>query len=95
MAKNPHKALLETMVGIILKTPWELCKSPVDVGMGSHYTVCKFCGFSQLAQFYTKKTWGTNYYDLKPEHLIVQEELEDPSKHLEDCLWRLAKEYRK
>ena len=91
---DAYVALLNTMVDIILKTPWEMREAPMDVGMGGLYTECRFCGCHQRAKF-SASAWGVNHYDLTNEHLGVQEELENPDNHVPDCLWRLAKEYRR
>jgi hypothetical protein len=88
---DPHKALLERMVNIILKVQWEIREFS---DMGGWVTACPFCEAWQHARFDHDLSWGVNHYDLGPEHFAIQEELENPDNHDPDCLWRLAKEYR-
>ena len=87
-------ALLETMVNIILRTPWNTWMPAVDVGFDFCRVSCPFCEVSEVAVPREGESTLDGYAPWRADQLAEQKRLENPDNHDPDCLWRLAKEYR-
>ncbi len=89
-----HKAFLETLITIILKTPWVVHEAAIEVGFSFDDAGCPFCELRETVRPRDGEEKPGPYTAWRSGQLDVQPRLEDPNNHDPDCLWRLAKEYR-